>query len=113
MDHILTNYTLLFFTILIILIDIYLLFRGNKISIIKKDLSNTYFIFGLVLIIILGFITNHIIKDNPENERHKKLKSAYKKALLAFFIAYCAHIEAVLLPFFMVLILAYYFDDFL
>ena len=101
-------YIVIFLSILIALIDLFKITKFKKvINTVINDLNNKYNVISLLLIIIIHSILNYVVNKYPEDKNFKKYQSVYKKATLAMIIAYCARLDTVLLPFIIVLLLAF------
>lgn len=99
----------LLYAIIIFFITIYIEWKPNTTKLIIEDLGNKYWLLGFANIIIFILIVLHRIKEkHPENDR---LIESLKKAILAFTIAYLAHLDFTLLPFCLVFIVSFFFHD--
>ncbi len=75
----------------------------DKWKIVKKDFSSISFIGFFLIILALTII--------GLNSNNKKIKTSTRHALVAFLIAYLAHLDMVFGAFFLVGIFVYFTDD--
>jgi len=78
---------------------------------VLKDFKNTNFLLGLILIILFIVLatTKNILER--EKEHQIKLQESIKKAILGLVIAYLAHLDLKLVPFWLLFIMSFFFHD--
>lgn len=99
----------LIYAFIVFLITIYIEWKPDTSKLILNDFNNKYWLFGFLNIIVFCIVViKRVKKPHPEND---KLVESLKKAILAFTIAYLAHLDFTLLPFCLVFIVAFFFHD--
>jgi len=87
------------FMLLAILIAIALMIQKNTIHIIIADFKNKKF---LIYISIIAFFSYVVFKSGSNTDKEIRFKEATRKALAALLIAYFAHLDMFIAPFFIV-----------
>ena len=98
-------------TISIVVLIVALLIEWNpgSLKLIRNDFRNTSWLFGVLLIILFSLGVNFY---RTQDDEHKEiLIESLKKAIMAFIIAYLAHLDFTLVPFWLVFIVAFFFHD--
>jgi hypothetical protein len=96
-------------SVIVLLIALYIEVTSESIRIISKDIRTTSWMFGLILIAIFCIIVSSYERQNKEHK--ERLIESLKKAIMAFIIAYLAHLDFTLVPFWLVFIVAFFFHD--
>lgn len=96
-------------SVIVLLIALYIEVTSDSLRIIRKDLRTTSWMFGLILIAI--FCITVSLYKRQDKEHKERLIESLKKAIMAFIIAYLAHLDFTLVPFWLVFIVAFFFHD--
>ena len=96
-------------TISIVVLIIALLIELNpgSLRLIRNDFRNTSWLFGVLLIILFLGVNFYRTQDDEHKER---LVESLKKAIMAFIIAYLAHLDFTLVPFFVSIYCSFFHD---
>tara|TARA_B110000305_G_C19184526_1_gene513605 strand:- start:364 stop:687 length:324 start_codon:yes stop_codon:yes gene_type:complete len=81
----------------------------ESIKIIRTDIKTKSWLIGLLAITI--FCLTVALYERHDKEHKERLIESLKKAIMAFIIAYLAHLDFTLVPFWLVFIVAFFFHD--
>ena len=96
-------------SIVVLIVAFLIELNPGSLRLIRNDFRNTSWLFGVLLIILFSLGVNfYRTKDDEHKER---LIESLKKAIMAFIIAYLAHLDFTLVPFWLVFIVAFFFHD--
>lgn len=96
-------------SLVVLLIALLIEWTPNSLKLIRNDFRNTSWLFGLLLIIL--FCLSVSFHRKAEDKHKERLIESLKKAIMAFIIAYLAHLDFTLVPFWLVFIVAFFFHD--
>ena len=96
-------------SVLILIVTLFVDWKPNTLKTIKTDLKTTTWVLSLIVIALFSLGVS-FYKENDE-EHKKRLIESLKKALMAFIIAYLAHLDFTLVPFWLIFIVAFFFHD--
>ena len=97
-------------TIIFLLLLFYRILKNkNILKTLKKDFDNNEFL--IYFIIVISFSTFIYIENNIyKNEKYSKKFYAIREAIIALIIAYCAKLDLVFIPFFIIYIFYFYYE---
>ena len=96
--------------LLFIFITVTSLHYSNKLSFKELMLNDKSFLMWVVLITVF---TSYVLRKKTilsDEKENKRLRRATKKAYIAMIIAYLAHLELIIPPFFLVLFFSFISD---
>ena len=96
-------------SIVVLIIALLIELNPDSLRLIRNDFRNTSWLFGVLLIILFSLGVNFYRTQNDEHK--ERLIESLKKAIMAFIIAYLAHLDFTLVPFWLVFIVAFFFHD--
>ena len=97
-------------TIIFLLLLIHRIIKNkNILKTLKKDFNNNEFL--VYFIIVISFSTFIYIEKNIyKNEKYSKKFYAIKEAIVALIIAYCARLDLIFIPYFIIYIFYFYYE---
>ena len=95
--------------LVILVIAILSEWKVNTMNLIKSDFNNRVWLLGLIALILFSSIL--VLNKKQEKDHYDKLIECLKKSIMAFIIAYLAHLDFTLVPFWLVFIVAFFFHD--
>ena len=101
--------TELIISIVILIITLFVEWSPNTFKIIKSDLKTTTWVLSLLAIAL--FCIGLSLYKEDDKEHKQRLIESLKKAIMAFIIAYLAHLDFTLVPFWLIFIVAFFFHD--
>ena len=96
-------------SIVVLIVALLIELSPGSLRLIRNDFRNTSWLFGVLLIILFSLGVNFYRTQNDEHK--ERLIESLKKAIMAFIIAYLAHLDFTLVPFWLVFIVAFFFHD--
>ena len=96
-------------SIVVLIVAFLIELNPGSLRLIRNDFRNTSWLFGVLLIILFSLGVNFY--RTQDDEHKERLIESLKKAIMAFIIAYLAHLDFTLVPFWLVFIVAFFFHD--
>ena len=102
----------LLFSICILIIVTLLEWTSSTNKLILNDIKRKYWLICFIIMVIFSIIIifNRSLIEKEEKQ-YRKLIMSGKKALVAFIIAYLAHLDFTLTPFWLIFIVSFFFHD--
>ena len=96
-------------SVLILIVTLFVDWKPNTLKTIKTDLKTTTWVLSLIVIALFSLGVSFYKENDAEHK--KRLIESLKKALMAFIIAYLAHLDFTLVPFWLIFIVTFFFHD--